>query len=144
MYFFLSIKSQFESIQIVMRHLIASCLKNNGDKNMTEKLTTESGQPWADNQHSLTAGTRGPVLIQDYALLEKLAHFNRERIPERVVHAKGAGAKGYFELTKDMSQYTKADLFNGVNKKTPIFIRFSQVAGEKGYPDTVRDVRALP
>lgn len=143
MYLFLSIKSQFESIQIVMRHLIASCLKNNGDKNMTEKLTTESGQPWADNQHSLTAGTRGPVLIQDYALLEKLAHFNRERIPERVVHAKGAGAKGYFELTKDMSQYTKADLFNGVNKKTPIFIRFSQVAGEKGYPDTVRDVRGF-
>lgn len=106
-----------------------------------DKITTNEGQPWADNNHSLTAGERGPVLLQDYDLLEKLAHFNRERIPERVVHAKGAGAKGKFVLTHDMSAYTKADLFNGVGKETPILLRFSQVAGEAGYPDTIRDVR---
>lgn len=110
---------------------------------MTDKLTTSSGQPWAHNEHSQTAGARGPVLMQDYDLLEKLAHFDRERIPERVVHAKGAGAKGVFVLENDMSRYTKADLFNGVGKKTPLIIRFSQVAGEKGYPDTVRDVRGF-
>lgn len=106
-------------------------------------LTTAAGQPWADNQHSQTAGDRGPVLLQDYDLLEKLAHFDRERIPERVVHAKGAGAKGVFELENDMSQYTKANLFNGVGKQTPVILRISQVAGEKGYPDTVRDVRGF-
>ncbi|WP_436635697.1 catalase, partial [Latilactobacillus sakei] len=82
-------------------------------------------------------------LIQDYQLLEKLAHFNRERIPERVVHAKGAGAKGYFKVTKDMSAYTKAAVFSGVGKKTPLITRFSQVAGEAGYPDTYRDVRGF-
>ena len=110
---------------------------------MTNQLTTNEGQPWADNQHSQTAGQRGPVLIQDYQLLEKLAHFNRERIPERVVHAKGAGAKGYFKVTKDMSAYTKAAVFSGVGKKTPLITRFSQVAGEAGYPDTYRDVRGF-
>lgn len=110
---------------------------------MSKDLTTSEGQPWSDNQHSQTAGQRGPVLIQDYQLLEKLAHFNRERIPERVVHAKGSGAKGYFELTHDMSAYTKADLFNGKGKKTPLITRFSQVAGESGYPDTYRDVRGF-
>ena len=110
---------------------------------MSEKLTTEAGQPWVNNQHTQTAGSRGPVLMQDYNLLEKLAHFDRERIPERVVHAKGAGAKGYFKLENDMSPYTKADLFNGIGKQTPLIVRFSQVAGEKGYPDTVRDVRGF-
>ena len=110
---------------------------------MAEKLTTQEGQPWANNQHSLTAGQRGPVLIQDYQLLEKLAHFDRERIPERVVHAKGAGAKGVFKVTHDMSAYTKADLFNGEGKETPLAIRISQVAGELGYPDTIRDVRGF-
>ncbi len=110
---------------------------------MAEKLTTQEGQPWANNQHSLTAGQRGPVLIQDYQLLEKLAHFDRERIPERVVHAKGAGAKGLFKVTHDMSAYTKADLFNGEGKETPLAIRISQVAGELGYPDTIRDVRGF-
>ncbi|RBP97898.1 catalase [Bifidobacterium aemilianum] len=110
---------------------------------MTETITTREGQPWADNNHSQTAGSRGPILLQDYQLLEKLAHFNRERIPERVVHAKGAGAKGSFTLTKDMSAYTKADVFNGEGKTTPVLIRFSQVAGESGYPDTLRDVRGF-
>lgn len=106
-------------------------------------LTTNEGQAWANNQNSQTAGARGPVLVQDYQLLEKLAHFNRERIPERVVHAKGAGAKGYFELTRDMSDYTMAGLFNGLGKKTSVITRFSQVAGEAGYPDTYRDVRGF-
>ncbi|KFF31535.1 catalase [Bifidobacterium bombi] len=110
---------------------------------MNTKLTTNEGQTWADNNHSQTAGERGPILMQDYQLLEKLAHFNRERIPERVVHAKGAGAKGTFKLTRDMSRYTKADLFHGEGKQTPILIRFSQVAGEAGYPDTLRDVRGF-
>ncbi|APX71350.1 catalase [Companilactobacillus allii] len=110
---------------------------------MTKKLTTEAGQPFADNQHTQTAGSRGPVLIQDYDMLEKIAHFDRERIPERVVHAKGAGATGVFELENDMGKYTKADLFSGAGKKTPIMMRISQVAGEKGYPDTVRDVRGF-
>ena len=109
-----------------------------------KQLRTAAGQPWANNNHSLTAGKRGPVLMQDYQLIEKLAHFNRERIPERVVHAKGAGAKGVFVLTHDMSKYTKADIFNGQKgKKTPMMARFSEVAGEAGYPDTVRDVRGF-
>lgn len=108
-----------------------------------KKLTTSWGAPVADNQNSITAGSRGPTLIQDVHLLEKLAHFNRERVPERVVHAKGGGAHGYFEVTNDMSPYTKARLFNGVGKRTPLFIRFSTVAGEVGSADTVRDPRGF-
>ena len=112
----------------------------NNEKN---HITTSYGAPVGDNQNSITAGSRGPTLIQDVHLLEKLAHFNRERVPERVVHAKGAGAHGYFEVTNDMSKYTKAKLFNGVNKRTPMFIRFSTVAGELGSADTVRDPRGF-
>ena len=107
------------------------------------RLTTSWGAPVGDNQNSMTAGSRGPVLIQDVHLLEKLAHFNRERVPERVVHAKGSGAHGYFEVTNDISKYTKAKLFNGVGKRTPMFIRFSTVAGELGSADTVRDPRGF-
>lgn len=109
----------------------------------SKTLTTSWGSPVGDNQNSMTAGAHGPTLIQDVHLLEKLAHFNRERIPERVVHAKGAGAHGYFEVTNDMSSYTKAKLFNGVGKQTPMFIRFSTVAGELGSADTVRDPRGF-
>lgn len=101
---------------------------------MSKDLTTSEGQPWSDNQHSQTAGQRGPVLIQDYQLLEKLAHFNRERIPERVVHAKGSGAKGYFELTHDMSAYTKADLFNGKGKKNTFNYTFFSSSRRKWLP----------
>ncbi|MBT2658216.1 catalase KatA [Bacillus sp. ISL-18] len=108
-----------------------------------KQLTTGTGAPVGDNQNSMTAGSRGPTLIQDVHLLEKLAHFNRERVPERVVHAKGAGAHGYFEVTRDMSKFTKAKLFNGVGKRTPMFIRFSTVAGELGSADTVRDPRGF-
>ena len=109
----------------------------------TNKLTTSWGAPVGDNQHSMTAGRRGPTLIQDVHLLEKLAHFNRERVPERVVHAKGTGAHGYFEVTQDLSRYTKADFLSEVGKRTPMFIRFSTVAGELGSSDTVRDPRGF-
>lgn len=107
------------------------------------RLTTSWGAPVGDNQNSMTAGSRGPTLIQDVHLLEKLAHFNRERIPERVVHAKGAGAHGYFEVTGDVSSYTKAAFLSHVGKRTPMFIRFSTVAGELGSSDTVRDPRGF-
>lgn len=106
-------------------------------------LTTSWGAPVGDNQNSMTAGSRGPTLIQDVHLLEKLAHFNRERVPERVVHAKGAGAHGYFEVTNDLSNYTKANFLSEVGKRTPMFIRFSTVAGELGSADTVRDPRGF-
>lgn len=106
-------------------------------------MTTTAGNPIADNQNSLTAGARGPVLMQDYQLLEKLAHQNRERVPERVVHAKGSGAHGTFRVTQDISKYTKAKLFSEVGKETPVFLRFSTVAGERGAADAERDVRGF-
>lgn len=114
-------------------------------KTPTEKttLTTASGYPVNDDQNTLTAGARGPVLLQDFHLLEKLAHFNRERIPERVVHAKGAGAYGTFKVTNDIRNYSKAAVFSAVGKETPIFIRFSTVGGEKGSADTARDPRGF-
>jgi catalase len=108
-----------------------------------KSLTTESGAPVADNQHSQTAGPNGPVLIQDHHLIEKLARFERERIPERVVHAKGSGAYGTFTVTKDLSPYTKAKFLERVGKTTELLIRFSTVAGEKGSADTVRDPRGF-
>ncbi len=108
-----------------------------------EPLTTQHGIPVGDNQNSITAGKDGPTLLEDVYLIEKLAHFDRERIPERVVHAKGAGAFGYFETTHDMSGYTKAKFLHGKGKKTPLFARFSTVAGEKGSADTVRDPRGF-
>ncbi len=112
---------------------------------MSEKktLTTAAGIPVSDNQTSLTSGERGPTLLQDHYLLEKLAHFNRERIPERVVHAKAAGAHGTFTVTHDITKYTKAKIFSEIGKKTEMFGRFSTVAGEKGSADTVRDVRGF-
>ncbi len=106
-------------------------------------LTTSAGIPVSDNQNSLTAGERGPTLMQDHVLLNKLAHFHRERIPERVVHAKAAGAYGTFTVTKDITKYTKAKLFSEIGKQTEVFGRFSTVAGEKGSADTVRDVRGF-
>ncbi|MFK2825716.1 catalase KatA [Bacillus sp. B190/17] len=108
-----------------------------------KRLTTSWGAPVGDNQNSQTAGQRGPTLIQDVHLLEKLAHFNRERVPERVVHAKGAGAHGYFEVTNDLAKYTKAAFLSKVGKRTPLFVRFSTVAGELGSADTVRDPRGF-
>ncbi len=111
---------------------------------MTDKLRTESGAPVADNQNSQTAGPRGPVLAQDQHLLEKLARFNRERIPERVVHAVASGAHGRFEVTNpDVSRWTRMSMFSKLGKRTPMFARFSTVAGSKGAPDTARDPRGF-
>ncbi len=106
-------------------------------------LTTAAGAPVADNQNTMTAGPRGPALVQDFWMLEKLAHFDRERIPERVVHAKGSGAFGTFTVTQDISRYSKARLFSAVGKQTPVFLRFSTVAGERGAADAERDVRGF-
>ncbi len=105
-------------------------------------LTTANGAPIA-RQHAMTAGPRGPLLMQDVQLLEQMQHFNRERIPERVVHAKGSGAYGTFTVEHDVSKYTKAALFSKVGKKTECFLRFSTVAGEKGAADAERDVRGF-
>ena len=107
---------------------------------MKKILTTTAGNPISDNQNSLTAGERGPVLMQDYQLIEKLAHQNRERIPERVVHAKGSGAFGVLEITEDISKYTKAKVLQK-GETTKMLLRFSTVAGEKGAADAERDVR---
>ena len=106
-------------------------------------LTTNLGVPVTDNQNSLTLGERGPVLLQDFQLIEKLAHFDRERIPERVVHAKGAGAHGYFQVCKSMAQYTKASFLQDPKKQTPVFVRFSTVVGARGSADTARDPRGF-
>ncbi|MDF1758165.1 MAG: catalase [Legionellaceae bacterium] len=106
-------------------------------------MTTESGIPIADNQNSLTAGEHGPVLMADYQLIERMAHFNRERVPERVVHAKGAGAFGTFTITNDISKYTCASLFSKVGNSCDMLIRFSTVAGEQGSSDTARDPRGF-
>ena len=111
--------------------------------NKTTKLTTASGRPFAENENTLSAGPRGPLLLQDYILHEKMAHFNRERIPERVVHAKGTGAFGTFTVTHDISKYTKAKIFNKIGKQTKLLIRFSTVGGEKGSADTERDPRGF-
>jgi catalase len=109
-----------------------------------KQLTTASGRPVGDNQNSLTVGPRGPVVFEDFQLFEKMAHFNRERIPERVVHAKGSGAHGHFTCTNpEMSKYTTAKVFSAVGKKTPTFLRFSTVGGEKGSADTERDPRGF-
>ncbi len=106
-------------------------------------LTTAAGIPVGDNQNSLTAGPRGPLLIQDWQLFDKHAHFNRERIPELVVHAKGSGAFGTLTVTQDITRYRKAKVFSHIGKKTECFQRFSTVAGERGAADAERDVRGF-
>ncbi len=111
--------------------------------NKKSKLTMSNGCPVADNQNVLTAGPRGPMLLQDVWFLEKLAHFDREVIPERRMHAKGSGAFGTFTVTHDITQYTKAKLFSQVGKKTDLFTRFSTVAGERGAADAERDIRGF-
>ncbi|WP_282342635.1 MULTISPECIES: catalase [Pseudomonas] len=112
---------------------------------MTQKtiLTTAGGVPVADNQNSRSAGPRGPLLLDDFHLVEKLAHFNREVIPERRVHAKGSAAYGTFKVTQDISRYSSARLFDSVGKQTPVFLRFSTVGGERGSADTERDPRGF-
>ena len=106
-------------------------------------LTTNQGVPIADNQSSLKAGLRGPTLLEDFILREKITHFDHERIPERIVHARGSAAHGYFECTKALTEFTRASLFAEVGKQTPVFVRFSTVLGERGSTDTARDVRGF-
>jgi catalase len=106
-------------------------------------LTTNQGVAVSDNQNSLKAGLRGPTLLEDFVLREKITHFDHERIPERIVHARGSGAHGYFECYKPLSKYTKAAPFTERGKRTPVFVRFSTVAGERGSADTARDVRGF-
>nr|XP_030720605.1 catalase isoform X2 [Globicephala melas] len=106
-------------------------------------LTTGAGNPIGDKLNILTAGPRGPLLVQDVVFTDEMAHFDRERIPERVVHAKGAGAFGYFEVTHDITRFSKAKVFEHIGKRTPIAVRFSTVAGESGSADTVRDPRGF-
>jgi catalase len=119
--------------------------KNERRSTMTEKkkLTSNAGAPVADNQNVLTAGIRGPMLLQDVWFLEKLASFDREVIPERRMHAKGSGAFGTFTVTHDITQYTKAKIFSEIDKKTELFVRFSTVAGERGAADAERDIRGF-
>lgn len=106
-------------------------------------LTTNQGVPVADNQNSLKAGLRGPTLLEDFILREKITHFDHERIPERIVHARGSAAHGYFECYKPLTKYTRAGLFSESGKQTPVFVRFSTVVGERGSADTARDVRGF-
>jgi catalase len=106
-------------------------------------LTTNQGVPIADNQNSLKAGLRGPTLLEDFILREKITHFDHERIPERIVHARGSAAHGFFECTKALTDITRASLFAEVGKQTPVFVRFSTVLGERGSTDTARDVRGF-
>jgi len=112
-------------------------------KKEPKKLTTNAGAPVVDNQNTMTAGPRGPVLLQDIWFLEKLAQFDREVIPERRMHAKGSGAYGTFTVTHDITRYTKAKIFSAVGKKTDMFLRFSTVAGERGAADAERDIRGF-
>ena len=108
-----------------------------------KKLTRQTGAPVPDNQNTQTAGQRGPLLMQDFWFLEKMANFDREVIPERRMHAKGSGAFGTFTVTHDISKYTKANIFNEIGKKTEMFARFSTVAGERGAADAERDIRGF-
>lgn len=113
------------------------------EKKRNRKLTTASGKPYVQHEDTMSAGPRGPLLIQDFILHEKMGHFNRERIPERVVHAKGSGAFGTFTVTHNISKYSRAKVFSKINKQTKVFVRFSTVGGEKGSADTERDPRGF-
>src|SRR3989442_7362619 len=105
--------------------------------------TTDSGIPAASDEHSLTVGPDGPIVLHDHYVVQKMQAFNRERVPERVVHAKGGGAFGYFEVSADVSEWTRAAFLAKVGKRTPVLARFSTVAGEQGYADTDRDPRGI-
>jgi catalase len=117
--------------------------KDNVRVKKDRRLTTNQGVPVSDNQNSLAVGERGPVLLQDVHLVEKLANFDRERIPERVVHAKGAGAYGYFQVYRSMTKHTCAKFLQDPRKRTPVFVRFSTVVGSRGSADTARDPRGF-
>ena len=112
-------------------------------ENRAQSLTTNHGTPISDNQNSLRAGTRGPTLLEDFIFREKITHFDHERIPERIVHARGSGAHGFFQPLKSMAKFTRAAFLQDPKKKTPVFVRFSTVAGGAGSGDTPRDVRGF-
>jgi catalase len=118
-------------------------LLRNTENSLGQTLTTNQGTAVNDNQNTLKAGARGPSLLEDFIFREKITHFDHERIPERVVHARGAGAHGYFEVYEPMTQYTKASFLQDPHKKTPVFVRFSTVAGSRGSTDLARDVRGF-
>src|SRR5437667_5255922 len=109
----------------------------------TPVLTTQQGIPVSDDQNSLKIGARGPTALEDFHLREKIFHFDHERIPERVVHARGFGAHGFFETYEPLTDITRADLFGQAGERTPVFVRFSTVAGNKGSSDLARDVRGF-
>ncbi|HEX8031656.1 MAG TPA: catalase, partial [Vicinamibacterales bacterium] len=108
-----------------------------------QRMTTNLGVPVGDNQNSLKAGLRGPTLLEDFILREKITHFDHERIPERIVHARGSGAHGFFECYQSMERFTRASIFSEAGKQTPVFVRFSTVVGERGSTDLARDVRGF-
>lgn len=112
-------------------------------ENKRPTTTTDSGIAAPSDEYSLTVGPNGPTVLHDHYVVQKMQHFNRERVPERVVHAKGTGAHGFFEVTEDVTWFTKASFLSTVGKRTPMFARFSTVAGEQGYADTVRDPRGF-
>lgn len=111
--------------------------------NDAKELTTNQGLKVSEDEHSLKAGERGPTLMEDFHFREKMTHFDHERIPERIVHARGFGAHGYFQLYESMKDYTKAKFLQDPSVVTPVFVRFSTVAGSRGSADTVRDVRGF-
>src|SRR5664279_3776699 len=110
---------------------------------LNEFMTTDQGLKINDDQNSLKAGERGGTLLEDFILREKITHFDHERIPERIVHARGTAAHGYFQVYQPMAQYTKAGFLNDSSLKTPVFVRFSTVAGSRGSTDLARDVRGF-
>ncbi len=131
-----------------IEHSYADAQGSGGETRQTAEggasvLTTQQGVPVSDDQNSLKQGARGPTLLEDFHFREKLFHFDHERIPERVVHARGYGAHGYFELTESLAEYSRADIFQRVGERTPAFVRFSTVAGSKGSFDLARDVRGF-
>jgi DNA-binding ferritin-like protein len=139
-----NLATDLESFRAKVRGVVEMA-DESGDRGTVnlKKLTTVAGAPVVDNQNAMTAGPRGPMLLQDVWFLEKLAHFDREVIPERRMHAKGSGAFGTFTVTHDITRYTKAKLFSAVGKKTEMFVRFSTVAGERGAADAERDIRGF-
>jgi len=118
-------------------------LQRNTENGVGQTLTTNQGTAVNDNQNTLKAGARGPSLLEDFIFREKITHFDHERIPERVVHARGTGAHGYFETYEPMTRYTTASFLRQAGKQTPVFVRFSTVAGSRGSTDLARDVRGF-
>ncbi|MFZ1618558.1 MAG: catalase, partial [Flavobacteriales bacterium] len=121
----------------------AEDLQRDTSDGMEQQLTTAQGLPIDDNQNSLKAGVRGPSLLEDHILRDKITHFDHERIPERVVHARGSGAHGYFQVYEPLAKWTKAGFLNEPARRTPVFVRFSTVAGFRGSTDLPRDVRGF-